>query len=80
MGTLILLIALVIEAVFTAYCLITKSNQEKVKSYIRIGAFAVFVLLTLVSVIQWNFTWYLLAALLFLWALLGAWSLLRKPC
>jgi dienelactone hydrolase len=79
MGTIILVIALIIETVFTAYCLITQSNQRKVKSYIRIGAFAAFVLLTLISVIQWNFTWYLLAALLFLWALLGAWWLLRKP-
>ena len=79
MGTIILLIAFVIEAAFAVYCMITKSNQEKVKSYIRIGAFATFVLFTLVSVIQWNFTWYLLAALLFIWAALGAWSLLRKP-
>jgi dienelactone hydrolase len=79
MGTLILLVALVLEFAFTAYCLVTKSNQEKVKNYVRIGAFAAFLLFTLVSVIQWNFTWYLLAALLFLWALLGAWSLLRKP-
>jgi dienelactone hydrolase len=79
MGTLILLITLVIEVAFTTYCLITKSIQEKVKSYIRIGAFAAFVLFTLVSVIHWNFTWYLLAALLFIWAALGAWTLLRKP-
>jgi dienelactone hydrolase len=79
MGILILLIAFATEVAFTAYCLITKSNQEKVKSYLRIGAFAAFVLFTLISVIQWNFTWYLLAALLFIWALLGIWSLLRKP-
>jgi dienelactone hydrolase len=79
MGTIILLIAFVIEAAFAVYCMVTKSNQEKVKSYIQIGAFAAFVLFTLVSVIQWNFTWYLLAALLFIWAALGAWSLLRKP-
>lgn len=79
MGTLIFLIAFATEVAFTAYCLITKSNQEKVKSYLRIGAIAAFVLFTLISVIQWNFTWYLLAALLFIWALLGVWSLLRKP-
>jgi dienelactone hydrolase len=79
MGTLILLIAFVIEITFVAYCLVTKSNQEKVKSVIRIGAFFAFVLFTLVSVIQWNFTWYLLAALLFIWAALGALTLIRKP-
>ena len=79
MGTLILFIAFAIEGAFTAYRFITKSNQEKVKSYLRIGAFAAFVLFTLISVIQWNFTWYLLAALLFIWAMLGGWSLIRKP-
>jgi len=67
------------EVVFTTYCLVTKSNQDKVKSYLRIGALAAFVLFTLVSVIEWGFTWYLLAALLVIWAVLGAWSLLRKP-
>jgi predicted dienelactone hydrolase len=79
MGALILLIAFATELAFTAYCLITKSQQEKVKSYLRIGAFAALVLFTLISAIQWNFTWYLLAALLFIWAVLGTWSLLRKP-
>jgi dienelactone hydrolase len=79
MGTIILLIVVVLEVAFTAFCLITKSYQEKVKNYARIGAFAAFVLFTLLSVIQWNFSWYLLAALLFVWAALGAWSFLRKP-
>jgi predicted dienelactone hydrolase len=79
MASLILLIALVIEASFTTYCIVTQSNQEKGKSYIRMGALVAFILFTLISVIEWNFTLYLLAALLFLWALLGARSLLRKP-
>ena len=35
-------------------------------------------LFTLVSVIQWSFRWYLLAALLLVWAALGAWTLIRK--
>jgi dienelactone hydrolase len=79
MGTLILFIALIIDVAFTTYCLITKSNQEKINSYIRIGALAAFMLLTLVSVIHWNFTWYLLAGLLFIWGALGIWSFLRRP-
>lgn len=79
MGTLIFLIAVIIEVAFLAYCLLTRSKQAKVKSYIRIGVFAAFVLLTLISVIRWNFTWYLLAALLLVWAILGAVWLLRKP-
>lgn len=79
MGTIILIITFVIEVAFATYCIITKSNQKKVKSFIRIGAFAAFVLFILISVIQWSFTWYLLAVLLFFWAMLGVWSLIRKP-
>jgi len=79
MGTIIIIAALVVEAAYTAFRLLTRSNQEKAKSWIRIAALAAFVLLTLVSVIRWNFTWALLAALLFIWALRGAWTLLRRP-
>jgi dienelactone hydrolase len=78
MGTIILIITFVTEAAFATYCILTKSNQERVQSFIRIGAFAAFVLFTLVSVIQWSFRWYLLAALLLVWAVLGAWTLVRK--
>ena len=78
MGTIILIVALVIEAAFATYCIITKSNQQKVRSFVRIGAFAAFVIFTLVSVIQWSFRWYGLAALLLVWAALGAWTLIRK--
>ena len=31
------------------------------------------------SIIQWSFRWYLLAALLLVWAVLGVWTLVRKP-
>ncbi len=79
MGTIILIIALGVEVVFATYCIITKAGQRKIRSFVRVGAFAAFVLFTLVSVIRWNFTWYLLAALLFIWAVLGVWTLLQKP-
>lgn len=78
MGTMILMIAFVIEAAFAAFCMVTKSNQQKVRSFVRIGAFAAFVLFTLVSVIQWSFRWYALAVLLLIWAALGAWTLIGK--
>jgi dienelactone hydrolase len=77
-GTIILMIALVIEAAFATYCMITKSNQKKLRSFVRIGAFAAFTVFTLVSVIQWDFRWYGLAALLLVWSALGAWTLIRK--
>jgi len=44
----------------------------------RIGAFATFVLLTMTSIIEWSPRWYAFAALLLIWALLGAIALGRK--
>ena len=78
MGEIVLYIAIIAEIAFTVYCMITKSNQERVRSYIRIGALVAFVLFTLVSVIQWSFRWYGLALLLLVWAGLGAWTLIRR--
>jgi hypothetical protein len=78
MGNSILISALVMEAVFAAYCMITKSDRQKARGFLRIGALAAFVLLTVVSVIHWSFRWYLLAALLFVWAAPGVWTLARK--
>jgi dienelactone hydrolase len=78
MGTVIFIIALVVEIAFATYCILTKSTQGKVRSFVRIGALAAFVISTLVSVIQWSFRWYALAALLLIWAVLGAWALMRK--
>lgn len=78
MGIIILTVALVIEIAFAIYCIVTRSNQEKLKNIIRIGAFAFFVLLTLISIIQWSFRWYGLGILLFIWAVLGVSGLIRK--
>ena len=44
MGTIILLIALVVEIGFAAYCFATRSRQVQVRSYLWIGAFGAFVL------------------------------------
>jgi len=78
MGTIILSIAFIAEIAFAACCITTKSNQEKVRSYIRIGGLVAFVLLALVSVIQWSFRWYGLALLLMVWAVLGVRTLVSK--
>lgn len=77
MGTIILITALVVEAAFAAYCILTKSNHTQARSFVRLGALAAFVIFMLVSVIQWSFRWYLLFALLLIWAVLGAWTLIR---
>jgi len=79
MATIIFLVACVIEAAFVTYSIVTRSHQRAIRSYLRIAALAVFVLLTLVSVVRWSARWYLLAALLLVWAALGVWWLVRKP-
>ena len=78
MGTIILSVAILVEIAFAIYCITTRSSQEKARSYIRVGALVAFVLLTLTSVIQWSFRWYGLALLLLVWAVPGAWALLRR--
>lgn len=78
MGIIILIIALVIEIGFAAYCLTTHSRQAQVRSTIWLGAFAAFMLGILAAVIRWSFRWYLLGGLLLIWAIMGAWRLLRQ--
>ena len=77
MGTLLVMIALVVEAAFAAYAMITKSNQMKVRNLVRIGGFALFAASTLASVLEWGLRYYALAALLLLLAVIGAVNLIR---
>lgn len=82
----ILVITLLVEVAFTVYCLTTRSNQTRLRSWIRIGLLGAFVLAALApllaklarSAIDWSSRWYLLAVLLVTWAALGAWALLGK--
>ncbi len=78
MSDIILMVAFAVEALFAAYCIITKSNQSRLRNFVRIGALAAFLFFMLVAVIQWSFRWVGLAALLSIWALLGAWTLIGK--
>lgn len=78
MGIIVLIIAMVIEISFVIYCIVTKSNQRRIKSFVRIGAFSTFVIFALVSVIKWSTRWKALALLLLIWAILGVWSLIRN--
>lgn len=77
MGILLLLIALIFEIGFAIYCIGTKQNHKKLKSWIRMAIFIVFVILTLSSVIVWSFRWFIFAILLFLLAVKGTISLIR---
>lgn len=53
-------------------------SRNKLKSWIRITLFIVFVILTLSPVIDWSFSWVLLAVLLFTFALKGSVDLIRN--
>lgn len=78
MATLLLLMTLIFEVTFAAYCITTKENHPKVKNRIRIGMFIALVILTLSPVIVWSFRWVMLALLLFILALKGVISLTRN--
>lgn len=80
MGIIIFNLNILIEAVFAAYCIATKSYQYKLRNWIKISMFLTFVLLALVSVIPMNLQWCLLAIVLLIRAIVGTISLilLRK--
>ncbi|MHC0037645.1 alpha/beta hydrolase family protein [Pseudoneobacillus sp. C159] len=78
MAMILLLFALIFEIAFAVYCMFTKQNHTKIKNWIRIGVFSVFVILNLASVIIWSLRWVIVAGLLFLLAVKGAVSLIRN--
>jgi dienelactone hydrolase len=78
MGVLIFLTALVVEIILAVFCVISKSNQNQVRSIVRIGALTAFVLLAILGVIEWSLRYYALAGLLLVLAVNGAVSLFRK--
>jgi predicted dienelactone hydrolase len=71
-------LALVLEVGFAAYCIVTRSSQRRVRNFVRLGAFAAFIVLVVLSVLKWSFRWYGLALLLLVWAVVGAVQLLRR--
>ena len=78
MGLFIFITAVLVEIIFTLYCLMTKSHQEKVKSMTRITAFVVFVLSCILPIIDWSSRYYAIATLLLLLAIIGVMSLICK--
>jgi dienelactone hydrolase len=78
MGIIIFLIAVIVEITFAAFCIITKSNHVKERSIIRIAAFAGFVLLAVLPIIDWSFRYYALASLLLLLSIIGAKNLIQQ--
>ncbi len=77
-GIFIFLTAVVVETAFAVFCVITKSNQQKVRSIIRIAAFKIFLLLVAVQIIEWSIRYYSLAVLLLILAVIGAVDLICR--
>ena len=78
MGIWIFLTAAVVEIIFAGFCMRTESTQQRVRSIIRIAAFICFVVFTSSSLVVWSFQYYTLAALLLVFAILGAVALIRN--
>ncbi|WP_433946547.1 alpha/beta hydrolase family protein [Paenibacillus sp. SN-8-1] len=78
MGYVLLIISAVIEIVLAVFCFRTRSNQKKIRSWVRIAELTLFVIFVLVSVIEWSFRWYILAAILLVSAIIGGVSLMLK--
>ena len=78
MGIFIFLTAVVVETAFAVYCVITESNQQEVRSIIRIAAFTIFLLLVAVQIIEWSIRYYALAILLLILAVIGAVDLICR--
>ena len=78
MGIFIFLIAAVVEIAFGVFCFITKSNQPKLRNIIRIAELLGFVLLLVLKVVNWSFSYYAVAALLVLLAAMGPLNIIRN--
>lgn len=71
MGTLLFILAVVVEVGLVALCLRTKSDQTSAKGLVSIGSLAGFALLVCFKVIPWDMRVYALSALLLGLAVLG---------
>lgn len=80
MALTLIVFTLLLEVAFTSYCFYTKDNQVRLRAWMRISAFVLFISLLLISALQWSFRWYALAMLLSILAILGLTKLnSRKP-
>ncbi|WDQ31291.1 alpha/beta hydrolase [Paenibacillus marchantiae] len=78
MEILILIVMLVFELAIAVYSIATKQSQSKIKSWMRITTFIVFIMLILGKIVVWEYTWGLFAGLLSILAFKEMVALLRK--
>jgi hypothetical protein len=55
MGIFIIILVFIFEVTFTIYCIKTKDNQNKVRSWVRIATFIIFMVFISTSFINWGF-------------------------
>ncbi|MNB95277.1 isoform II [compost metagenome] len=72
-------VALIVEIALAVYCLVTKQKHRKLTGRVRMAEFIVLATLILLPVIEWSFYWIPIAGLLFLLAVTGIISLIRRP-
>ncbi len=63
-GTIVLVIAVMLQAGYTVYCLLGGSRRQTIKHSLRFGALGVLSLLLLLQVFEWGLRWGLLFAVL----------------
>ena len=78
LGLIILFSVFIFEICFSIYCIRLKSYEDMKRNIIRIIAFLAFILITLVSVIEWSFRWYAFYTWLLILAVMGTVSLVNQ--
>lgn len=75
MTGIIFSLLVIVEIAFTVYCLKTATTHTRVKSYIRLLELSIFLVLCILTILEWGMRWYLLGGLLVVLALKGLFNL-----
>lgn len=78
MGMFIFVATAIIEISLATFCIVTKSNQKRVRCIIRIASFIIFAMLAVLPVIDWGLRYYAFAFILLLLAISGAKVLVQE--
>ncbi|WP_442600064.1 alpha/beta hydrolase family protein [Neobacillus sp. D3-1R] len=76
MGIILLILAGILEVGLLIYSIVTKSNQKRIRNWVRISSLIVFVVF--VTIINWSLKWEIPAAVLLLFGIVAVISLLRN--
>ncbi len=78
MGVILLIIASVVEVIWGIFCIKSKSSNRRIKSWINIGEFGIFLILIVLDVVQWSFRWYLFGGILLARAIMSIITLISR--